>query len=152
MAMPYTAFATGENNAESASGDTAGQLAQQATTDSNAPGIITELVNTAIKFASWGRTIIAFIAGKLMSNDWVYGANIGIDKTLWNLRNYMKNIANFILGFHLLFLILKSLFTKESYPIKKELPKYLIASIAINMSWFIMGALVDVANVATVAV
>ncbi len=64
----------------------------------------------------------------------------------------MKNIANFVLWFMLIVGILKSLFNKNVYEIKKELPKYLLASIMVNMSWFLMWALIDVANVATAAV
>lgn len=52
----------------------------------------------------------------------------------------------------LVFKIAKSLFTKDAFSIKKELPNFLLASIVVNMSWFLMGTLIDVANVATAAV
>jgi hypothetical protein len=48
--------------------------------------------------------------------------------------------------------IAKSLFAKDAFSIKKELPNFLLASVLVNMSWFIMGALLDVANVATSAI
>lgn len=64
----------------------------------------------------------------------------------------MKNVANFILWFMLVAGVLKSLFTKDAFDLKKQLPKYLFASIAINMSWFMMWALIDISNVATSAV
>jgi hypothetical protein len=105
-----------------------------------------------IKFASRGWMILAFLAGKLMSNDWIYASGLHLDKVLFTMWNYMKNIANFILGFLLIVWILKSLFTKNAFNFKSELPKFLLASVLINMSWFLMGTLIDLSNVATAAV
>ncbi len=96
--------------------------------------------------------LLAFLAGKLMSNDFIYGTFIHLDSALFKMWNYMKNIANFMLGFLFLFGILKSFFTKDAFELKKVLPRYLIAGIIIQMSWFIMGAFVDLANIATAAV
>jgi len=96
--------------------------------------------------------LLAFLAGKLMSNDFIYGTFIHLDSALFKLRNYMKNIANFMLGFLFLFGILKAFFTKDAFEIKKVLPRYLIAGVLIQMSRFIMGAFVDLANIATAAV
>ncbi|MBP6910614.1 hypothetical protein KBC03_03360 [Patescibacteria group bacterium] len=96
--------------------------------------------------------LLAFLAGKLMSNDFIYGTFVHLDSALFKLRNYMKNIANFMLGFLFLFGILKSLFEKDAFQLKKILPRYLIAGVMIQMSWFIMGAFVDLANIATAAV
>jgi hypothetical protein len=48
--------------------------------------------------------------------------------------------------------VLKSLFTKNAFNLKSELPKFLLASVLINMSWFLMGTLIDLSNVATAAV
>ena len=138
MAPIHTSFATGEILGLS--------------TPSAESSTLTGIINLVIKFASWGWTIVAFLAGKLMSNDWIYASGIWLDKALFSMWNYMKNIANFVLWFMLVAGILKSLFSKDTYAIKKELPKYLLASIMINMSRFLMGALIDVSNVATAAV
>ena len=96
--------------------------------------------------------ILAFLAGKLMSNEFVYGSFIHLDAALFNIWNAMKNIGNFILGFLFLVGILKSFFTKDAFEIKKTLPRFLLAGVLIQMSWFIMGAFVDLANIATAAV
>ncbi|MBP6085858.1 hypothetical protein KA478_01430 [Patescibacteria group bacterium] len=48
--------------------------------------------------------------------------------------------------------IAQSLFDKNEFKLKKELPNFLLASVLVNMSWFIMGALIDMSNVATAAV
>lgn len=115
-------------------------------------GTTTEIINLLIKLASRARTIPAILAGKLMSNDFIYASWLGLDKSLFTMWNYMKNFANFTLWFMLVFKIAKSLFTKDAFSIKKELPNFLLASIVVNMSWFLMGTLIDVANVATAAV
>lgn len=96
--------------------------------------------------------LLAFLAGKLMSNDFIYGTFINLDSALFTLWNYMKNIANFLLGFLFLAGILKAFFTKDAFELKKVLPRYLLAGVIIQMSWFIMGAFIDLANIATAAV
>lgn len=111
-----------------------------------------DIVNMLIKIASRARTIPAILAGKLMSNDFIYASWLWLDKSLFTMWNYMKNFANFTLWFLLVFKIAKSLFTKDAFSIKKELPNFLLASILLNMSWFLMWTLIDVANVATAAV
>lgn len=111
-----------------------------------------EIVNMLIKIASRARTIPAILAGKLMSNDFIYASWLWLDKSLFTMWNYMKNFANFTLWFILVFKIAKSLFTKDAFSIKKELPNFLLASILLNMSWFLMGTLIDISNVATAAV
>ncbi len=111
-----------------------------------------EVINMLIKIASRWRTIPAILAGKLMSNDFIYASWLWLDKSLFTMWNYMKNFANFTLWFMLVFKIAKSLFAKDAFSIKKELPKFLLASIMINMSWFLMGTMIDIANVATAAV
>lgn len=70
---------------------------------------------------------MAFLAGKLMSNTFIYGTFLHLDSALFKLWNYMKNIANFILGFLFLIGILKSFFTKEVFDIKTLLPRFLLA-------------------------
>lgn len=150
----HTSFATGENTNPPTSPQvsTSSQNNPAASTATEESKMVTSIFNIFIKLASWGWTIVAFFAGKLMSNDWIYATGLWLDKTLFTMWNYMKNIANFVLWFLLVVWVLKSIFGKNAFELKKELPKYLLASIVINMSWFLMGALIDVANVATSAV
>jgi hypothetical protein len=116
------------------------------------PSIMLQMINMLVKFASWGWAIIAIIAWKLMSNEFIYAPGLKLDESLFTMWNYMKNFANFTIGFLFVFKIIKSLFAKDAFAIKTELPKFLVASILANMSWFLMGVLIDVANVATAAV
>ena len=60
-------------------------------------GWATQVFNALLKFLSWGWMILAFLAGKLMSNEFIYGTFIHLDSALFQMWNYMKNIANFIL-------------------------------------------------------
>ncbi len=95
----------------------------------------------------------AIIAGKLMTNDFVYWSLFHLDKYLWLVWNIIKNFAYFTLGFLFLFLILKSFFKWEPTSVMKDsLPKIVIASFLISATWFLMWALIDLSNIATAAV
>jgi hypothetical protein len=54
---------------------------------------------------------LANLAGKLMTNDIVYGSFLHLDASLWTLWNIMKNFANFALGFMVIFAVVKNLFS-----------------------------------------
>lgn len=133
-------------------GQAAGAAANSAAQTVQENSVLLQLVNLLIKVASRWWTIVAFLAGKLMSNEFLYWEWLKLDQTLFNLWNYMKTFANFTLGFLFVGKILKSLYDKDTFKIKSELPKFLLASIVINMSWFLMGTLIDFSNVATAAV
>lgn len=77
MSIGHTAFAAGE------------------TTEAVGTGM--QLLSTIVGLLSRGWTVLAFLAGKLMSNDWVYASGLHLDKVLFVMWNYMKNIANFVL-------------------------------------------------------
>lgn len=54
-------------------------------------------LNDFVSLLSRGRVVLAIIAGKLMTNDFVYGAFMHMDIYLRKIRNIMKNFANFAL-------------------------------------------------------
>jgi hypothetical protein len=58
---------------------------------------IPEFLNTIVKLFSVIWIIPAIIAGKLMTNDFVYGAMFNLDIYLWKIWNVMKNLANYTL-------------------------------------------------------
>ena len=88
-----------------------------------------------------------------MDNSLVYGEIFGLDAALFKFWSIMKNFANFALGFIFVWSILKYIFDMKSgkgtNP-KDLIVKLLIASIGINTSWFILGALIDLSTVLTV--
>lgn len=93
------------------------------------------------------------IAGQSMDNTFVYGSIFQLDAPLWKMRNLMKNFANFFLGFFMLYQILKFVFwqNKEA-DIKKVITSTLIAWVAIQASWFLLAALIDLSTIATYAI
>lgn len=103
---------------------------------------------------SWIWVFFAKIAWEFLSNKWVYGEVLWIDTLLWQYRNIVKNIANFILGFYFLYVIFSSLI-KKSWSIVQNVKNIiwwiLVAWIWIQASWFMVGAVLDVSSVTFVA-
>jgi len=94
--------------------------------------------------------IFPIIAGKLLTNDFVYWAIFNLDATLWNIWNFSRTLANFIIWFTFIYLILKYLlnFTdKDASILKTWLPKIVISSVLVNMSWFILWVLIDISTI-----
>lgn len=123
----------------------------------NAPDAskIAEFLRLIVNFLSWFWMIPAIMAWKLLTNDFVMWEFIHMDKYLWILWNFMKNMANFTVWFIFIFVVLKSFFDfKEDATsvIKKFLPKILVSSVLIQASWFILAALIDLSVIMVVAV
>ena len=96
--------------------------------------------------------ILAILAGKLMTNDFVYGSFIHMDIYLRKIRNIMKNFANFALAWLVLVSIIQGIVGKETLNVKKIITNTLVAGILIQASWFLMWALIDISTVATASV
>ncbi|GHW02497.1 hypothetical protein AGMMS50249_2830 [candidate division SR1 bacterium] len=97
----------------------------------------------------------AHLAGNFLTNQMVNGAVLGIDGYLWNCRNVMKNIANFLLAFLFVAYIAKNLVSKggDIVPkVKDLLLKLLVAGIAIQASRFVTFAVVDLSTIMISAV
>ena len=103
------------------------------------------------------------LAGIAMDNQMVYGSFMYLDAPLRKLRNLVKNLANFALGFIFLAWVLgyvlspwglwkvkafKNAFKNPTDLIKKTL----IAGVLVQMSWFIMMVLVDLSTILTYSV
>jgi len=114
---------------------------------------VAKRLNEFLQLFSWFWIIPATIAWKLMTNWWVYWSGIHMDKYLWQLWQMMRNFANFFLGFLFIWMILWSFFKWSPWEVVKNyLPKILIATVLIQMSWFLMWALIDVSNILVAAV
>ncbi len=90
-----------------------------------------------------------------MGNWFVYGEFINLDKVLYYLRNISRTFANFlIVGLLLKKIILDSLGWKlnGSEIVKYVVTKLIVGVICINLSWFAVGAIVDVSTILTSAV
>jgi len=119
---------------------------------------ISHCMHVLISILSWVWVIFATLAWKFMTNDFVYGTFLHLDKALWNLWNIMKNFANIALWCVLVFAIVKNIFTGSFWDkspiqnIKGTVIHTLIAWVLIQMSWFLIAALFDLSTIATVAV
>lgn len=125
--------------------------------DTSVTAITAELFALFINLASWIWIFLAILAGKFMTNDFMYGAFLHLDASLWTLWNVMKNFANFLLWFLVLFAIVKNVFSPFSKDWGKWAPikvikKTLIAWVLIQSSWFLFGAVVDVSTIMTTAI
>ncbi len=94
------------------------------------------------------------LAGLCLDNGIVYGSYFQLDAALFTFWNIIKNFSNFALGFLFLWSILKYIFNFGSKPVNPltTITKLLIAGIGIQASWFMMGGLIDLSTVATVAI
>lgn len=100
------------------------------------------------------------VAGAALDNSLIYGSFLHLDAALWNIWNIMKNLANFALGFVFIFTIVKNLFVwsfggSSNDPIqgaKKVIEKTLISWVLVQMSWFIVAALIDLSTILIYAI
>jgi len=123
--------------------------------DANTQSIVdASFINEILKLFSWIWVILAMWAGKLMTNEFVYGTFMNFDVYLRQMRNISKNFANLTIGFMFLYYILKFVFQSDEVTgndIGKKIGWFLLASVLIQASWFITGALLDVEKIATSA-
>lgn len=117
-----------------------------------------KLMHIAISMLSWWWVILATLAWKFMTNDFVYGTFLHLDSSLWNLWNMMKNFANFTLWFILIFSIAKNLLgvaKNNSSPLNESMKtvwKVLMAWVLVQMSWFLISVLLDLSTIGTAAI
>ena len=134
-------------------------LNQQANIDSGDEMLsnMNELFQTVLKILYALLWPVLFIAGIALDNTLVYWSFLHLDASLWSLWNIMKNFANFALWFMVLFTIVRNIFTSPFGGNDKRKPieiikKTLIAGVLIQMSWFLMAALIDVSTIMTYSV
>lgn len=113
------------------------------------------LMQNIITFFSRWRIVLSLIAGKLMSNAWVFGEVIHMDIYLRQLRKVTQTFANFWLGFLLLFLILKGILSNEFKDgisqLAKKIGYFIVAGVLIQASWFLFSAIIDIEIITTSA-
>ncbi len=113
--------------------------------------LVTQILDFLVNFLSRGWIILANLAGRLMSNDLVYGSVFGLDVILWKIRNLMRTFANFTIGFWFLWLVLQEVFqfgTGDSQSsLSSKVGKFLLAGVGINVSRFVIGALLDISTI-----
>ena len=93
----------------------------------------------------------AIIAWKLFTNDLVYGSWFNIDSMLWNVWNFSRTLANYIIWFIFIISILLFLLWRLKN-IFSTLWKLVVATILVNASWFILAVIIDISTILLVAV
>lgn len=117
------------------------------------PPAFVDLLNMLLNIFSWLWMLLATIAGKFMTNAFIYNSTYFSEATLFKMRQWVRTFVNFFIWFLFIFLIFKSFWSWDSTTgLKKQLPMLLLTAILTQMTWFLMWALIDVSNIATVAV
>ena len=111
-----------------------------------------DLLTNLLQLCSRWWVVLSVLAGKLMTNDRVYGSIMHLDIYLWKIWNIMKNFANFALVAILLTSIVQNIMGKKLMSVKDMITKTLIAGVLIQASRFLVWAIVDVSTIATTAI
>ena len=115
---------------------------------------LTTLLNRVLALLSRLWIPFAMFAGKLMGNGFVYGEFFNLDKVLYFLWNMSRTFANFFV----VVLIIGELIEQfgsggiEGSKMMKYILKIWWGILLANMSWFLIGATVDISTVLTTTV
>ncbi len=82
-----------------------------------------------------------------MTNSVVYWSFLHLDAFFINWWNLVRNFANFWLAFLLVYQIFQALLTKKTTEFKNVIKRVLVAGVLIQMSWFLIGAMLDVSTI-----
>lgn len=113
----------------------------------DAAATLNSLLKRLLNYASWVWIWLSKIAWWCLGNSAVFGEFFGLDGVLWNLRNIMKNIANFGIGFLFLFKIIKTLFKAEEAFSFSFFKSFLVSGVLIQISRFFCATMIDISTV-----
>lgn len=107
------------------------------------------LTSIVIHLMSWAWSIVAIVAGELMSNDLIYGEIVGLGHYFYQFWTLMRTIANFALVGIIVTIIAKVALNKiKAHEVFRLYGvKLILAGVLINASWFLMGLFVDLSTV-----
>lgn len=112
---------------------------------------VMKVLTPILSFFSWSWIILANLAGALMSNELIYGSVFWLDVFLWQIWWLMRTFANFLIGFGLLWIIVQEVFQfGQSDPlntVSSKIKNFIIAAVGINVSWFVIWALIDISTI-----
>lgn len=90
------------------------------------------------------------IAWAALDNTLVYGQIFYLDTTLRKFRNIMRSFANYTLWFLFVGAIWYSFIKQDAQIIKKVIQRLVISVLLVNMSWWLMAAMIDISTIAIV--
>ena len=113
---------------------------------------VTEFMDTLYRITqlcSWFRIVLAKFVGKLMTNALVYAEAFQMGTYLWKIRQMVRNLVNFAIGFFFLYHILKYVISPSTNekPPQEIIKKSLITGVLVQMSRFIVMVLVDLSTI-----
>ena len=94
--------------------------------------------------------VFVIMAWKLLTNDFLYWTHFNLDVVLWHIWNFSRTLANFLIWFIFIYLVFKYILffsEKDTSILKTHLPKLVLASIVVNMSWFLIAVLIDISTI-----
>lgn len=114
---------------------------------------IAQVVDLLIGILSWAWVVLASIAGKLMTNDLVYGEFINLDNVIYQLWAISRNFANYGLWFFFLYHVIKFFFSDGNSlnTVSSILGKIIMGAVGIQMSWMLIAMTIDISTIATTA-
>lgn len=113
---------------------------------------VMEFISSFIYIIIWP---IIVLAGTAMDNQLIYGSFMNLDTYLWQIWQIVRNFSNFALWFlFLVSILIYNLSPNENKWLQKFKPqdiilKVLVAGVLINMSRFLVMAMVDLSTVLT---
>lgn len=113
-----------------------------------------QFLNQLIELLAWLWIPLAMIAGKLMTNTFVFGEFINFDIYLRGMWNISKVLANLTIGFFFFWRVRDLIFLPDKLTgseVGKSIWWYLLAGVLIQASWFLVWATLDVETVTTAA-
>jgi len=113
-----------------------------------------DLITAFTWIASWIWIILSKFAWALMTNSIVYGSFMNLDTFLWKMWQMCRTFANFALWFMFLISIFKYIllpWERSNTPIK-TIREVLIASVLVQLSWFLVMIVIDLSTITVSAV
>lgn len=107
-------------------------------------GVITFLITPLVMLAGW-----------LLSPDWTFGEIFGLRAVFHNIWILISNVVYVIFAFILVTIAFMNIFGgghDHAYEIKKALPKLVVSILIVPFTWFIVSAVLSIANVLTASV
>lgn len=130
----------------------AADAAQQGETIQKTMTSIVAVVQIGLSFLEVFLWPLLWLSGKLMTNDLIFGN--GVENTLRTIWQEIRNIVNLCFVIILMvtaFANILSILPENKYKLKTMMPKFVVAVILVNFSFFGIKVILDTTNILTTA-
>ena len=104
------------------------------------------------RFFSWIWLVLWNFAGVLMTNSMIYWEFMHLDWFLWKIWQMSRTVANYALWFMFIYYLFRYIFFKDDKPPVSKIKDILVASVLVQVSWFMVMVLVDLSTIALATV